>query len=64
MTLVIHLSPTYAPYVSIAIIRVSLSGGTCLLGKVEASREELLSVVEQKQSKDHIELAATLMSDI
>jgi len=41
--------PTYALYFSIAIIRVSLSGGTRLLGKVEASRGGILALVEQNQ---------------
>ena len=48
-----HFSPIYALYFSIAVIRVSVSGGTCLLGKVETSRGEILSLIEQKQSKDH-----------
>ena len=47
-----HCSPTYALYFSITIIRVSVSGGTRLLGKVETSRGEILSLVEQKQRKD------------
>ncbi|WP_146751178.1 hypothetical protein [Pseudomonas aeruginosa] len=54
-----HLSPTYALYFLIAFIRVSVCGGTRLLGKVEASRGGILALVEQKQSKDYIELAAS-----
>ena len=54
--LIILSSPTYALYFSIAIIRVSASGGTRLLGKVEASKGEILTLVEQKQSMDHIVL--------
>lgn len=36
---------------------MSVSGGTRLLGKVEASRGEILALVEQKQCKGYIELA-------
>jgi len=51
--------PIYALHFSIAIIRVSVSGGTHLLGKVETSRGEILSLVEQKQSKDNIEFTVS-----
>ena len=61
MTLVTHLSPTYALHFSIAIMRVSVSGGTRLLGKVETSRGEILSLVEQKRGKDHIECVASVL---
>jgi hypothetical protein len=57
--LVIHLSPTYAHNFSIFILRVSISGGVRLLGKVEASREEILELVEQKQGMDYIKLVAS-----
>jgi hypothetical protein len=40
-------------------LRVSISGGTRLLGKVEASREEILGLVEQKQGMDYIKLVAS-----
>jgi hypothetical protein len=40
-------------------LRVSVSGGTRLLGKVEASREEILELVEQKQGMDYIKLVAS-----
>ena len=53
------LSPTYALKFSIAIIRVSVCGGTRLLGKVDTSRGEVLALIKQKQSKDHIGLAAS-----
>ena len=56
----IHISPTYVLFFSIAIIRSSASGGTRLLGKAEASsRAVLASVLEHKESKGDIELAAS-----
>jgi hypothetical protein len=58
-TLVIHLSPTSALYFSIAIICVNVGGGTHLLGKRETSRQEVLSLVEPKQSKDNIGFTAS-----
>lgn len=38
---------------------MSVSGGTHLLGKVEASREEIVGLVEQKQGMDYIKLVAS-----
>ena len=58
-TLFVHFSPIYALYFSISILRVSVSGGTRLLGKVEASRGEILELVEQKQGMDYIKLVAS-----
>jgi hypothetical protein len=58
--LVTHLSPAYALNFSIFILRVSVSGGTRLLGKVEASREEILGLVEQKQGMDYIKHVASV----
>jgi hypothetical protein len=49
--LITCLSPTNAPDFSIAIVRVSATGGTRLLGWVEARRGEILVLVEQKQCK-------------
>ena len=48
----------YATSFSVAIVCVSVSGGTHLLGMVEANRGEILSLVEQKQCMDHIQLAS------
>ena len=56
-----YLSPIFALQFSIAIIRESVSAGTRLLGKVETSRGAILSLVEQKQSKDPIEIALRLL---
>jgi hypothetical protein len=39
-------------------LRVSVSGGTRLLGKVEASRGEILGLVEQKQGMNYVKLVA------
>jgi hypothetical protein len=44
-----YLSPTDALYFSIAIVRVSKSGGTRLLGSVQGKKEEILTLVEKKQ---------------
>jgi hypothetical protein len=57
--LVIHLSPTYALNFSIFVLRVSVSRGTRLLGKVEASTEEIVELVEQEQGMDYIKLVAS-----
>ena len=62
--LVTHFSPAYGHYFSIAIIRVSVRGGTRLLGKVETTKGKILTLAKQKQSKDHTEFAAMLIGDI
>ena len=43
---------------SFSIVCVGVSGGTHLLSMVEANRGEILSLVEQKQCMDHIQLAS------
>jgi hypothetical protein len=50
--LIICLSPSDAPSFSIAVICVSVHGGTRLLGMVKASKREILLLVEQKQCRD------------
>ena len=62
MTLVTYLSPICALNFSIAIICVSVGGGTCLLGKVETSRSEILSSAEENQSADDVYSVYSLSS--
>jgi hypothetical protein len=54
MVLIECFRPAYSLYFSIAVVRVSASGGTRLLGSVEVSKEEIQVLVEQNQRMDGV----------
>jgi hypothetical protein len=60
-----YLSPIHALKFSIAINCISAGGGTHMLGKVETSKGEILSSVEENQSRDNLcqVIASAMLTD-